>query len=142
MAEMIYEQEAGRRGASGRDDALTRYKYLTATLHVTSAGVSQFGALIGPNVSGLYLHRISAFYASGVPDGTTTIQVQDFTSGSPVSIGTLNLTIGLATYTLATQTFTGQPVGPNSLLVMAVGTDHLHRTIWATAYFATSPLRR
>ena len=138
---IIYGQVGGYQN-SGRQESLTRYNYITMTLHVTGAGASQFGTLIGPNISGLYLHRISAFYASGAPGGDSTIQVQDFTGGVATPIGSLTLTAALATYTLATATFTGASTGPTDLLVMAVGTDGGHRTIFATAYLATSPLRR
>lgn len=120
----------------------TEWKYLTITLHVNAAGASTFSPLIGPHISRLFCIRISAVYMSGAPGADTTLELQDFTGGVPVTLATLTLPAALATGTEVTDTYQEVEIGPNVLAVLAVGTDGGHRDIFATAYAAQSPLRR
>jgi len=118
------------------------WSYIPITLYVNGSGASTFGPLIGPHIARLFVVRISAFYASGTVTGNGTLLLQDFTGGSPIELARLTLSSGLATYTEATATFQEVEIGPTTMVILAVGTDGGHRSIFATAYAAQSPLRR
>lgn len=139
---IIYRNPQASGVQARRQYTETEWAYIPITLHVDGGGTSTFSPLVGPHISRLFVVRISAFYMSGAPGGDTTIELQDFTGGVPVTLASLTLPAALATGTEATDTFQEVEIGPSVMAVLAVGTDGGHRDIFATAYAAQVPLRR